>query len=237
MANILIVDDAKNIRDHLASYVRRLGHRVRSAADGAEALALVQAEPFDLVFTDVRMAGLDGLALLREIRARRPETIVVLMTAYGTVQQAAVYLRDDLSAGAGFDGPAIIIEETSTIVLEPGWRATLTDLGDLEFESDLSHAARTENATRAAQAPDAITLELFNNHFASIVEQMGATLQKTALSTNVKERLDFSCAIFTASGDLVVSTSTPARRRQKRGTRPRWKASEAIAACFRPTKL
>ena len=62
MAHVLIVDDAKNIRDHLTSYVRRLGHRVRSAADGAEALALVDVEPFDLVFTDVRMAGLDGLA-------------------------------------------------------------------------------------------------------------------------------------------------------------------------------
>jgi NtrC-family two-component system response regulator AlgB len=96
MAHVLIVDDAKNIRDHLTSYVRRLGHRVRSAADGAEALALVDVEPFDLVFTDVRMAGLDGLALLREIRRRRPDTTVVLMTAYGTVPQAV----EAMQAGA-----------------------------------------------------------------------------------------------------------------------------------------
>jgi DNA-binding NtrC family response regulator len=93
MANILVVDDAKNIRDHLATYVQRLGHRVKSAADGTEALAMVGAERFDLVLSDVRMAGLDGLALLREIRSRRPDTVVVLMTAYGTVPQAVEAMK------------------------------------------------------------------------------------------------------------------------------------------------
>jgi NtrC-family two-component system response regulator AlgB len=93
MARILVVDDAKNIRDHLTSYARRLGHRVKSAADGAEALSMVEAEPFDLVLSDVRMAGLDGLALLREIRARRADTVVVLMTAYGTVAQAVEAIK------------------------------------------------------------------------------------------------------------------------------------------------
>jgi len=93
MAHILIVDDAKNIRDHLASYVARLGHRVRSAADGTEALTLVDTQPFDLVFSDVRMAGLDGLALLQAIRTRRPDTVVVLMTAYGTVPQAVEAMK------------------------------------------------------------------------------------------------------------------------------------------------
>jgi NtrC-family two-component system response regulator AlgB len=96
MADILIVDDAKNIRDHLATYVGQLGHRVRTAADGAEALALVAAERFDLVVSDVRMAGVDGLALLRELRARRPDAVVVLMTAYGTVPQAV----EAIQAGA-----------------------------------------------------------------------------------------------------------------------------------------
>jgi DNA-binding NtrC family response regulator len=93
MADILVVDDAKNIREHLASYVQRLGHRVQSAADGTEALGLVGAQRFDLVLSDVRMAGLDGLALLREVRARRPDTVVVLMTAYGTVPQAVEAMK------------------------------------------------------------------------------------------------------------------------------------------------
>ena len=93
MARILVVDDAKNIREHLASYLQRLGHRVERAADGTEALAMVGAEPLDLVISDVRMAGMDGMALLREIRTRRPDAVVVLMTAYGTVPQAVEAMK------------------------------------------------------------------------------------------------------------------------------------------------
>jgi NtrC-family two-component system response regulator AlgB len=93
MADILVVDDTKNIRDHLATYLGQLGHRVRTAADGAGALALSGTEHFDLVVSDVRMAGIDGMALLREVRARRPDAVVVLMTAYGTVPQAVEAIR------------------------------------------------------------------------------------------------------------------------------------------------
>jgi 5-oxoprolinase (ATP-hydrolysing) len=111
----------------------------------------------------------------------------------------------------------LIIEQISTIVVEPGWLAKLTELDDIAMEAIATGAPSTErpistaaqgstlNASTPLHLPDAITLELFNNHFASIAEQMGATLQKTALSTNVKERLDFSCAIFTSAGDLVVN--------------------------------
>jgi NtrC-family two-component system response regulator AlgB len=93
MATILIVDDEKNIRTHLATYVRSLGHTAEMAADAATALAAVARQDFDVVFSDVRMAGMDGLALLREIRQRRPETVVVLMTAYATVAQAVEAMR------------------------------------------------------------------------------------------------------------------------------------------------
>jgi NtrC-family two-component system response regulator AlgB len=93
MASILIVDDERNIREHLATYVRSLGHQVETAADGAAALAaLVRAEA-DVVLSDVRMAGMDGLALLREVRTRRPEAVAVLMTAYATVQGAVEAMR------------------------------------------------------------------------------------------------------------------------------------------------
>jgi CheY-like chemotaxis protein len=80
MANILVVDDEKNIRSHLETYLHGLGHRVAVAADGAQALQRAGAEPFDVVLSDVRMAGMDGGAL-RELRRRRPEAVVVLMTA------------------------------------------------------------------------------------------------------------------------------------------------------------
>jgi DNA-binding NtrC family response regulator len=90
---ILIVDDEKNIRQHLATYVRRLGHRAETAEDATAALAVLDREPVDLVFSDVRMAGVDGLALLREIRRRRPDAVVILMTAFATVEQAVEAMR------------------------------------------------------------------------------------------------------------------------------------------------
>ncbi|HKA15777.1 MAG TPA: sigma-54 dependent transcriptional regulator [Myxococcota bacterium] len=94
MAVILVVDDEKNIRAHLATYLSGLGHRVAAAADGIEALRLVDAEPFDLVLSDVRMAGMDGMSLLRELHRRRPDTVVVLMTAYATIPGAVEAMRE-----------------------------------------------------------------------------------------------------------------------------------------------
>ncbi len=93
MATILVTDDEANIRNHLASYVRSLGHEVATAADGVEALAALAQRRFDVVFSDVRMARMDGLALLAEIGRCAPETTVVLMTAYATVAQAVEAIR------------------------------------------------------------------------------------------------------------------------------------------------
>jgi NtrC-family two-component system response regulator AlgB len=93
MASILITDDEANIRNHLASYVRSLGHEVEAAADGVEALQAASRRRFDVVFTDVRMARMDGMALLGELRKEAPDTIVVLMTAYATIAQAVEAIR------------------------------------------------------------------------------------------------------------------------------------------------
>ena len=93
MASILIVDDEKNIRTHLTTYVHGLGHTAEAVADGPAALAALGRAEFDVVFSDVRMAGMDGLALLREIRRQRPDAVVVLMTAYATVAQAVEAMR------------------------------------------------------------------------------------------------------------------------------------------------
>src|SRR5213592_574991 len=76
MATVLIVDDEKNIREHLATYVRSLRHRAEVAAEATAALALLEQHEPDVIFSDVRMAGMDGLALLREIRRRRPDAVV-----------------------------------------------------------------------------------------------------------------------------------------------------------------
>ena len=94
MARIFVVDDEKNIRTHLATYLRGLGHETEVAADGAAAVKALERVPFDVVFSDVRMAGMDGMALLREAKRIRPEALVVLMTAYGTVPQAVEAMKD-----------------------------------------------------------------------------------------------------------------------------------------------
>ncbi|MCC6847773.1 MAG: sigma-54-dependent Fis family transcriptional regulator [Deltaproteobacteria bacterium] len=93
VATILVTDDEANIRNHLASYMQSLGHEVETAEDGVGALAAVGRRRFDLVFSDVRMARMDGLKLLAEIVRRAPETTVVLMTAYATVAQAVEAIR------------------------------------------------------------------------------------------------------------------------------------------------
>jgi NtrC-family two-component system response regulator AlgB len=94
MANILIVDDDSGIRTHLATYVRDLGHDTRVAADAMEALAAMDRGSYDVVLSDVRMAGMDGLTLLRELRVRHPAAGVVLMTAYATVPDAVEAIRN-----------------------------------------------------------------------------------------------------------------------------------------------
>jgi DNA-binding NtrC family response regulator len=93
MATILIVDDEPNIRNNLATFVRGLGHDVEVAPDGPAALAALERKAADVVVTDVRMAGMDGMALLQEIRRRRPESVVVVMTAYATVAGAVEAMR------------------------------------------------------------------------------------------------------------------------------------------------
>src|SRR5215475_10737618 len=93
MATLLIVDDEKNIRQSLERFFHSLGHEVESAENGAQALELVANRPFDLVLTDYRMAELNGLELLGEVRRRQPGCMVVLMTAYGTVENAVAAMK------------------------------------------------------------------------------------------------------------------------------------------------
>ena len=93
MATILIVDDEKNIRDHLARYVQRLGHTAETADSALAAIGPLDRGNVDVVLSDVRMTGMDGLGLLRETRQRRPEAAVILMTAYATVAEAVEAMR------------------------------------------------------------------------------------------------------------------------------------------------
>jgi len=114
---------------------------------------------------------------------------------------AHLFAADRLFAGDSLDGPAIVAGGNSTLVIEPGWRALVTAAGDLELARLRPRAAAAAPGTRA----DPVMLEVFNNLFMNIAEQMGLRLQNTAHSVNIKERLDFSCALFDASGALIAN--------------------------------
>jgi len=119
----------------------------------------------------------------------------------GERHDTPVYDRDRLRPGDRVDGPAIIREATATTVIEPGWQARLTPLNHLVLRRVVPLPARVAVGTSV----DPVMLEVFNNLFMSIAEQMGVTLQNTAYSVNIKERLDFSCAVFDRDGNLVAN--------------------------------
>ncbi len=115
--------------------------------------------------------------------------------------EVPVVLRDAMQPGHRVIGPALIIESIGTIVVEPGWTARMNARKHVE----LRRHEKLERAHSVGTDADPVMLEIFNNLFMSIAEQMGVTLQATADSVNIKERLDFSCAIFDAQGALVAN--------------------------------
>ncbi|HEX3869613.1 MAG TPA: hydantoinase B/oxoprolinase family protein, partial [Pirellulales bacterium] len=118
----------------------------------------------------------------------------------GASRKTRTITRSTLAFGDMLEGPAIVLEPRSTTVVDPGWTARVLERGELLLEDTAGLAA-----SAASTEADPVMLEVFNNQFAGIAEQMGITLRNTASSVNIKERLDFSCALFTASGDLVVN--------------------------------
>jgi len=125
----------------------------------------------------------------------------VQMFTEGRWHEAPLVLRDRMCAGHLVAGPAIIVESTATTVVDPGWGARMTESGDLVLTRSTPRPRRVALGTDA----DPVLLEIFNNLFMSIAEQMGFRLQNTAHSVNIKERLDFSCAVFDAQGNLVAN--------------------------------
>jgi 5-oxoprolinase (ATP-hydrolysing) len=119
----------------------------------------------------------------------------------GKFQNAAVYTRDQLKPGHTINGPALLIEPNQTVVVEHGWQAKLTPKDHIVLTRTKVLARKHAIGTKA----DPVLLEVFNNLFMSIAEQMGVTLQNTAYSVNIKERLDFSCAVFAQDGTLVAN--------------------------------
>ncbi|MGD9857468.1 MAG: hydantoinase/oxoprolinase family protein, partial [Planctomycetaceae bacterium] len=173
--------------------------------------------PIEIVAARVEVVGKTPAPITAEQPPQRrrlhaEETVPVVFA--GTQQPTGLFHRRELHAGDEIVGPAIVCEPTSTVVIDPGFAATVLPRGEILISDSLqtspSPGVAAPGLLRVATpgldcAPDPVRLEIFNNLFASIAEQMGVTLQMTAVSTNVKERLDFSCAVFDATGGLVVN--------------------------------
>ncbi|MGH6833580.1 MAG: hydantoinase B/oxoprolinase family protein, partial [Methyloceanibacter sp.] len=129
----------------------------------------------------------------------KPHAISRLFTS-GSWHESPIYLRADLAPGHVIEGPALIIEDHQTVVVEPEWEAHVTSRNHLL----LTRGTKRKEA-RIGKRADPVMVEVFNNLFVSIAEQMGYALQNTARSVNIKERLDFSCAIFDARGRLIAN--------------------------------
>jgi 5-oxoprolinase (ATP-hydrolysing) len=157
-------------------------------AVSVEAVAIADA-PIQIVPAGVNRAGPPGPAEAAD------------MYSGGRWHRTPVFLRDDLAPGDRIAGPAIIAEANATTVVEPGWQAEVTRLGHLVLERVVPRPARVAIGTRV----DPVMLEIFNNLYMSIAEQMGLRLANTAYSVNIKERLDFSCALFDRQGQLIAN--------------------------------
>ncbi|MEL6238053.1 MAG: hydantoinase B/oxoprolinase family protein [Pseudomonadota bacterium] len=161
---------------------------------------------FDTLILEASTGGAEADAKAGKERAPEPDAppepiATTRVYSGGEWREAPVFARADLGRGSSISGPAIITEPTGTIVIEPGWRGAINAQGDLILTAHRHTSTRTIDPS----VPDPVTLELFNNRFMSIAQQMGIILQSTAQSVNVKERLDFSCAIFDADGNLVAN--------------------------------
>lgn len=158
----------------------------------------------ELVFEALAVEAVGGAAEIADEAGPAtdaPIAPVDHVTSHFGGEATPLYDRTTMRPGQSVDGPAIIKEPTGTNVIEPGWNAAVNEWGHLI----LTRTVALERAEALGTQADPVMLEVFNNLFMSIAEQMGATLANTAYSVNIKERLDFSCALFAPDGGLVAN--------------------------------
>ena len=174
-------------------------HRARFGFDVPERPVIVEAASIEVVgggeAQSPPMKSPVAAGAPPPVRARRP-------IWFGAASvEAPIYSRDELPLGHVIDAPAVIIEQSATTVVEPGWRATVDHLENLVLERVEALPKRLAVGTNA----DPVMLEVFGNLYMSIAEQMGVALQSTSRSVNIKERLDYSCAVFDRGGALIAN--------------------------------
>ncbi len=192
-ALVLACSDMLQIRrDFEASYRQRFAFLM------PDRLLVIEAVSVEAVGAGERF---DTAAAGTEPVAHVPAPDARVRMHSGAWLDAGLYVRETLQAGATIAGPAIIADKNATTVVEPGWQARLMCAGPIELQRTVPRATQHAIGTDA----DPVMLEIFNNLFMNIAEQMGLRLQNTAYSVNIKERLDFSCALFNAAGDLIAN--------------------------------
>lgn len=167
-----------------------------------------ESETIEIVAARVEAVGHSehGLASSTSVDAYHPKpTHTVDVRFQGQARPTHVFDRDQLQPGATIAGPAIIAESLATTIIDPGWQAEMLSAGELVAVRTHSANSIPVVSNSALGEPDPVLLEIVNNQFAGIAEQMGVALQNTSVSVNVKERLDFSCALFTRDGDLIAN--------------------------------
>ena len=181
---------AQMVAEFEAAYRQQFSFLMPGRALVAEAVSVEAIAPGDAPLEERATRRAPGSAAQR----------AKIFTA-GAWHEAPLYRREELAPGQRVDGPAIIAEANATTVVEPEWRATVTELDHLVLE----RAKPRKSTVAIGTEVDPVRLEIFNNLFMSIAEQMGLRLQNTAYSVNIKERLDFSCAIFDGTGNLIAN--------------------------------
>jgi 5-oxoprolinase (ATP-hydrolysing) len=165
-----------------------------------------------ILISDVRVRGIGSTNILRPVVLNKavgePEAEKRCHKVYfGTGwHDTLVYMLEKLGYGHIISGPAVIMNGNSTIIVEPDCTAVITKFGNVHIKvGEGSGPSLAAQAKEASLKADVIQLSIFNNRFMGIAEQMGRTLQRTSISTNIKERLDFSCALFSPDGGLVAN--------------------------------
>ncbi|MEG3954901.1 hydantoinase B/oxoprolinase family protein [Microcoleus sp. herbarium2] len=204
--SVLAVNLADNIEVMQAEF--EAAHRQRYSFIMPEKPLIVEAVSVEVVERmDVPEASTISPSRGTGILPVQPISTVQTYVAGGW-RETPVYQRDDLRSGDCIEGPAMIVEATGTNIIEPGWEAEITENNDLILNRRCTQMDADNigvHSGLSAVKSDPVLLEIFNNLFRAIAEQMGVTLQNTSSSVNIKERLDFSCAIFDKNGQLVAN--------------------------------
>ncbi len=179
---------------------------MRAAFDAAWQARFGFAAQGELIAETLRVEAIAGGAAPEAAVAVLPDESSeaaehVRLYSGGQEHSAPLYRREQLAQGWQADGPALVVDDVSTMVVEPGWRARVDAIGNLI----LKRVAQKEDSVTDAAALDPVRLEIMGALFMAIAEEMGAALQSTARSVNIRERLDFSCALFDAAGNLVAN--------------------------------